>query len=1331
MTSPVWLRNFRSRQVRSLDSRRHGLIEASAGTGKTFAIEHLVLRLVVENPAWNPEEILLLSFTDKTVAELRERIRTLLHAQREDFPSDKKIAGWSPRDASRIRQVWLHADELSIQTLHAFCRSALQRDPVANHALLRTELVKDAVIAEIALDRLLRDTWPADPQRLADIAEATGVGSETGRRKLIGLALKWQPWRGDVLDPDRAPDPRILQDLLTASGDAARALPAALAAVEAGSFPLAAFRQSFALTEKGRPRKNPEEALRKDPFQKLFLQAEESPPSVDHPHWSRDALLSWFRKTYTAAAKVVKQKEWATALPPAAVTLPEWQELARLCAVIRNACDSITAARTSRRLGLLAEAVQELRHAVDEEKTRRGLISYEDMPRQLVEALRRNPALATRLARRYKVCIVDEFQDTDPLQWEILEALCLRQEPRPGAEPRDALPPPLPLFLVGDPKQAIYSFRGGDLDTYLNARTRLHALASRGRAQGLGLDANHRSRKALIDVLNAVFSQEEWFGPTPEAPADPAWQLPAASDQIVFTPVTAGRSGDENTPAPALIVREFGVAEESPASAEGGEKRSGPRKPDVERAVRGWIAARIAGAVRRNEAQPKDFAVLTRANAEGEAIARLLKRRGVPCRIRQKHGPFHGPAADALRLLLEWIDDAASPDVQTRILMLPFARRDDHDIPRGRPDRCPPLIARWAMLAQAGRWPEFFLSVFHEGGYRERLAAASAADEAHFTQMINQLSVAGAAPGTTARMLCDRFDALRRGEDAAEGDGEDTLPAHETGGGAVSIMTLHLSKGLEFPHVFVAASGGGQQDDFRVLRDTSIPGFRIALDKSREDFKQQAEAQTHEENKRLYYVGFTRARETLYVPLLPPKFSRSAPGPLGGFAANAIREVAQDPRFTGHVLFDEAEVEPVVLRSEVTGGEEALASGPSRAALIEDTRGAFARRRLLTSYSRLALRAAAADGERKNGGEGRDAARGADAGGSGGVTPGDGPRGAFPSGPAMTEPLLAEDGTRAQRQETVTELTGHEGDDTGASEGMTEDTPGASVITAAELPPGAAAGTALHALLEHTPFASVLEAESPEAWLEQPGRRTRVEEVLKRESVDAVYAPAAARAVWNALRAPLPEGPRTHPGGTGEASAGFRLADLAPTDLHHEVEFLLSCDHLSGIAPAADPAARAPDAAPEDIGVNIGMKATSRGQFLWGFIDLVFRRAGRYYLLDWKSNLLPAYDAETVNQSMHAHRYHLQGKLYAVALDRWLSARVPGYDPALHFGGVHYLYLRGTTPAYFAGFSTYPGPQELRVTWPREIASLLAASSHENAGASSSPTDTELADETR
>src|SRR5690606_18676864 len=116
----------------------------------------------------------------------------------------------------------------------------------------------------------------------------------------------------------------------------------------------------------------------------------------------------------------------------------------------------------------------------------------------------------------------------------------------------------------------------------------------------------------------------------------------------------------------------------------------------------------------------------------------------------------------------------------------------------------------------------------------------------------------------------------------------------------------------------------------------------------------------------------------------------------------------------------------------------------------------------------------------------------------------------------------------------------------------------------------------------------------------------------------------------------------------------------------------------------------------------------------WGFIDLVFRHAGRYYLLDWKSNLLPAYDRASVERSMAQHRYDLQWKLYSVALDRWLATHLPGYDPERHFGGVCYVYLRGASAAGgFSGFTTRPARRDLRETYPAELAALLRTSAKE------------------
>jgi exodeoxyribonuclease V beta subunit len=235
-----------------------------------------------------------------------------------------------------------------------------------------------------------------------------------------------------------------------------------------------------------------------------------------------------------------------------------------------------------------------------------------------------------------------------------------------------------------------------------------------------------------------------------------------------------------------------------------------------------------------------------------------------------------------------------------------------------------------------------------------------------------------------------------------------------------------------------------------------------------------------------------------------------------------------------------------------------------------------------------------------------------------------------------------------------------------------EEKTAAGIGAASTLPAGAASGAALHSLLERLDFASAGLAPDPSAFMDAPGLRPRISEEI-------------ASLIWHSLRMPVPD-----PAGGGP----FRLADVA--ERRSEVEFLL---RVSG----------KPGAVPESVKAGNGL--------LWGFIDLVFRARGRYYLLDWKSNRLDGYDAASIRASMEEHRYDLQWKLYAVALDRWLRSRLAGYDPAAHFGGVIYLYLRGAllqaqaaapeTSGGFSGFAHRPSPAELRDEYPRLLRETL------------------------
>ncbi len=1238
--------------VRHLDIRHHAVFEASAGTGKTYAIEHLVLRLLVENSALEPKEILLLSFTEKTAADLRKRIRERLHQEWAGANREH----WHPDVRERIHALWQQCEDLAIHTLHGFCHSALLRYPIANDALIRPDVLDDKALAEVALENLLRGAWAADPVRLARLREALAISSADGwRSKLIALALAFQEKRGDVIEPEKSPG--FLDSVVSELDHCFSKLLQAAEKTTRSAFDISAYRRSFPDSENGRT------ALKQDAFNKVFEALERATEArsacgnfvkafygnYDHakPLKGSKALKSGFASCF----KATKNLNIAA--------LSEWTELATACDAFLAESMRFKREEVLENLRVFADAGRELRMELGQEKRRRGAISYDDMTQNLAEALEKNPELAPKLRRLYKVCIVDEFQDTDLQQWSILKALCLSD---------DEAAPLLPLFLVGDPKQAIYSFRGGDLQTYLAARENLRTLSERQppRAQGVSLDENFRSLPTLIKSLNTLFAQADWFRSEDGSEQSGAWKL-SHSKEIVFTPVKPGLKQDDEeartgssateptTPSapPELWIRDLRYdGLENP-----------PAKRKVERELRLWVAARIQDLVSgrdgwtllpKQETIPRpphfgDIAILVRKHSEAAALEKMLRKLGIPCRVRRTGGVFQGQGADALRLLLDLLPTGADPATQAKILMLPFLRCSGMDWPEGRPAALPPLLERWVLLATAGRWPEFFESVLVHSGHLARVAQASESDAKRLLALGRALGEAGATPGTSTGALADRFDALRRGEgEGSEGvveDGHEDTESEKTGDGtgaetnaarrgAVTVMTLHMSKGLEFPVVFVAAAGAGKRPDFYTLREEY--GFKHVLDKADAASKERHRRQSEDEDRRLFYVAFTRAKDRLYAPLLPKPTGRSDYGPLGGFACDALLSAAQNPE-AAVVYWDTEEAMPkeetTTLPAAKTPSSASGQSDTLQASKItaEETDAVFLRQRRLNSYSGLAKRA----GEQTSVAE-----------------------------------MLGEDGKRTVRDEVALAVPATD------PESATVYQP----ITREDLPAGAAAGNVLHHVLEVTDFASVLQAASPEDWLAEPGRRAEIEAQLRHEGLDPECAGAVARAVWNTLRMPIPDPAR--PGST------FRLADNA--EHLHEVEFLFPV---------------APVSSSEQIVTT--EKTEHRGDFLWGFIDLVLRHEGRYYVLDWKSNLLDDYEDASVEAAMRASGYDLQWQLYAVAVDRWLREAVRDYDAAQHFGGVLYVYLRGAAPDFFSGYHCKPTPADLGEHFPARLRSLL------------------------
>ena len=498
------------------------LIEASAGTGKTWTLCGLYLRLLLER-ALPVAEILVVTFTNAATAELRERIReriaeTLARLRGTGpAPTDpfvdtllqQLVEVHSLRNDDMITRLDLALqsfDEASILTIHGFCQRALAEAPFSTGMPIRLELLDDD--SELRM-QVVHDFWrrriagaalsPALAGYLLDRKDTPERLGELLKRRIAKPMSEWL-WPEDAIElPD--PGPR----------DAAFAAARALWQAQREAI--------VAIVDEAQPRLSQNthspKALRTSiRGWDTVLAAPAAPDALD-PELKLDLLGT----TRLRARK----KE-------APVPVHEFFEQAQK---LIDACRSREQALTLQRLQLLRELVDDGPEALRRAKREQRVQGFDDMLFNLHARLAGadGETLAATLRRRFGAALVDEFQDTDPLQYAIFDAIY-----------RDS---GAPLFLVGDPKQAIYSFRHADLHTYLRAR--YAALAT------YTLDQNQRSSADLLQALNALFGcnpqafmqdglhyQPVRMGPKPRVPlvenAQPAraalqlWQLPRAGD---------------------------------------------------------------------------------------------------------------------------------------------------------------------------------------------------------------------------------------------------------------------------------------------------------------------------------------------------------------------------------------------------------------------------------------------------------------------------------------------------------------------------------------------------------------------------------------------------------------------------------------------------------------------------------------------------------------------------------------------------------------------------------------------------------------------------------
>jgi len=1160
----------------SLPLRGLHLIEASAGTGKTFTIALLYLRLLLERIT-GLRGIAVVTFTDAATRELRRRLREriddALHSLRTGKSDDAALesvlaahrdGGERERIAvERLEAALTGFDEAFVATIHGFCRQLLAENAFES-GLPFIEL--DADTNGEAVQELVRDYWrlnviAADGEAAREAAERWCDPDKLAAALASSGALALE---AAAIDPV---DARGWLDQATHAGEAA--LVQWLACVADG-------RAAGAIAELRDAAKDKRVSIRRGGLyhaEALAACAE----AISAVPVDVKSLRPLHLELIRAAALSATCKGWE----PDGV-------LAEVAAIVQSLLDAADQARLARRALFITDALAFVRGGLAARRERLRRYGFDDLIGVLHERLRgaHGDALARVIAKRLPALLVDEFQDTDATQYAILR--CIHRASDDGA-----------MFLIGDPKQAIYRFRGGDVFSYRHAAQNAcaHTLVD-----------NWRSDARLVDAVNAV------FGHTGDA---------FLHDFIGFEPAryppTRQRAAKPTEAATPLVVWRLPDVVDPKAGA----------KPWNSDDFTTRVLAETAREIKRRLAEASadgmkpSIAVLVNTNRQAAETAATLAQWNIACDYLSDRSVYRSDEAEDVARVLAALAapgdaGAARAALATELLGENLAgllaARSDLDAWERQLARIGSLRQRWneagpfAALADAIQQAAPRLLSRWDG--RRRVT-----NYLHLAEALQHASSQRESPGEMQRWLAQR----RRdaGENRGQGAAEALRPADDAG--SVQVLTIHRSKGLQFDIVFAPFLA-----HTRWVEPGDVPGAPVSwhdndglrVDVGGPEWRRHALAQREEqfaESLRLVYVALTRARHAAYTAWAWVKTGtcKSQSTLVGPLAWLLLRDAAMTaPQDLADI--DVAHIDTALAELAADSGDTiAIMPLEPGAPVIDDAplpgevvhlerplfHGRIERRYETLSYSRL-------------------------------------------FGGSVHAPVADHD----------------EGERVDAP-AMVADTQVGDAAPIPLWPRGAAFGDCVHEILEKVPFAE----------LAASGVHAELARIARDHGHDAGEVRTIAAMTRATVTTPLPGEPP------------FTLAELATGETISELEFLFPLPGarlgaLDVILAGHAQYARAPG--------ELARRRHEVAGLMTGFIDLVLRRNGRYYVVDYKTNLLGAtaadYAPARLATAVRAHDYDLQYLIYLVALQRFLRARL-GSDYAYdtHIGGAIYLFVRG------------------------------------------------------
>ncbi|MDF2415380.1 exodeoxyribonuclease V subunit beta [Aeromonas sp. 1HA1] len=1152
----------------------HGerLIEASAGTGKTYTIAGLYLRLLLGHgplieegaDAGQPSaherplsvtEILVVTFTEAATAELRGRIRGRIHEARLAFMrgeskdallaqllvevEDHELA------ARRLLAAERQMDEAAVFTIHGFCQRMLKQNAFESGALFETEFLTDD--SQLRL-QAVSDYWRAE---FYPVDKTLASSVRVLWPSPAALLREMSSW---LDNSELEIHPALGDETLAARHQAA------MARIEVVK------REWLAQTDEIRRQTDGQISRYTGKNYESWL--------AKIADWAQDESSGYaIPKELERFGQTVLEENLKKG--GAVPTLPLFSQI-----------DELLASRPGIRDLILQRAAVVVRSRMQASKRQAHQLSFDDLLKDLDGALGSGlgERLCDRIRATYRVAMIDEFQDTDPQQYRIFHRLY-------GGHSDTA------LLMIGDPKQAIYGFRGADIFTYIQARRNVSAHYTLGR--------NWRSSSALVGAVNGLFERAK----------DPF----IYEADIPFLPVEAqGKSKAlllDGATAPVLHCWQLS----GQPTFNRGDYQSKMARATAAEIHRLLTLAREGKAKIGDQAvKAGDIAVLVRTGAEGKLVQQELARLAIASvYLSNRESVLEQTEAREILLILH----ACQNPSEERSLRAALAT-GLFDLDAKALDGLASDERAWESAVQ-----EFmeYRSIWHRRGvlamlrallYRRNLASSLLASPYGERRLTNFLHL-----GELLQQVSSELDgeyALLRwlGEAVSRQSGEDAeqVLRLESERKLVQIVTIHKSKGLEYPLVFLPFICSHRTAETPLYHEADEAGNRTILDLTgAEGSLAEADRERLAEDLRLLYVALTRGVYATWLGLAPVRagagksektdLHHTAIGYLlqkgeegdAATLATALTELSQ-------ALPGVAVGEPSLTRLAPLPPEEEQLGEPQ----VRHFTGRLERDWWISSYSGLAAQ-----------------------------------------GHGHSKGVLANPGFD---DEVVTEAAALAAE---LSTAQQEEAPQPSIFT---FPKGARPGTLLHSLFETIDFQSAggeSLAQHIASLLLQDGFDERWAEVLQQQ-VEAV------------LDTPLDTG-------FGDP---VRLRDLAPERKQVELEFFLPMGRVTAPALTAlcqqhDPLSRGNK--PLSFATVQGMlkgfiDLVFEWQGRWYLLDYKSNHLGMS---------AADYSRPALERAMAEHRYDLQYQLYSLALHRLLTLRLPGYDFEQHFGGVFYLFLRG------------------------------------------------------